>query len=452
MLAILTVIVIFLYWASSKAMTAAEEQYLIDEIYVLQNLITEHPDDLRFVKQEVDAVPSALKNASYHYYVRIFDTHDNTHMITPEMLSKVPLAAFPALVTQDWQTNIKYWQAKDSDKQYMLMTAPVKLTNDKVVLSAQIALDISYQEQLIKQYRYELGLFLIIATLLLIIIGKLIAQKGLKQLYDLAQATEHITVNNLSRRIDITQCPKELVSLCNAYNKMLARLEEAFERLSQCAAELAHELRTPINNLMGETEIILSRDRAVEEYRQALASNMEEYQRLAKLIENILFLSHAENPSASIQRITLNLSEAIHKICEYFSILAHEKNIALTCKGHGFIEGDPILFQRAISNVLANAIRHTGQEGEVKLNVIRTTQHIKIVIRDNGVGISPEHLPHVFEKFYRIDSAGQKASGSGLGLAMVQSIMDLHGGRVEISSKVGKGTTVILYFPKITEM
>jgi two-component system heavy metal sensor histidine kinase CusS len=229
---------------------------------------------------------------------------------------------------------------------------------------------------------------------------------------------------------------------------MLDRLEEGVQRLSGFAADLAHDLRTPLNTLMVETQVVLSRPRTVEEYQALLASNSEEYERLARMIENTLFLARVDNAQLALQRETLDLRAELLRIHDYFEILAEDVGVRLAVDVPALeLQVDPVLLQRAVNNLVSNAIRYTPAGGEVRLSARRVQRGVELAVSNTGPGIAPEHLPHIFERYYRADAArSSQAHSAGLGLSIVRAIMQLHGGEVRVESVPGGSTSFFLRF------
>jgi two-component system heavy metal sensor histidine kinase CusS len=230
---------------------------------------------------------------------------------------------------------------------------------------------------------------------------------------------------------------------------MLTRLEDSFSRLSRFSDDVAHELRTPINGLMGMAEVTLSKERTPEEYRLVIESSIEEYGRLSRMIERLLFLARATNKEISIEKMPLDLHRELVRICELYRAMAEEQGVETICHGEGTVQADPELFGRALSNLLANALQHTPSGGRVTLAGSRVSEHVvEVRVPDTGTGIPAEHLAKIFDRFFRVDSTRSAATGgAGLGLAIVKSIMDLHGGTVRVESRTNNGTTFVLAFP-----
>jgi len=279
--------------------------------------------------------------------------------------------------------------------------------------------------------------------------GVWVARNGMRPLVEITRVAQHVTASQLHERIAGAPWPTELAELAAAFDAMLDRLEDSFTRLSQFSADLAHELRTPINNLRGEAEVALARSRTTGEYQQILASSLEECERLSRMIDGLLFLARADNPDMAVERVPLDARKEIEAVREFYEALAGEQGVQVTCEGSASLIGDPMLFRRAVSNVLGNALRHSTANGRVHISVRPLDdQAVELSVRDTGEGIAPEHLPRIFDRFYRAGrSRSQAPGGSGLGLAIVQSIMRLHGGSARIQSRPGQGTTVTLKFP-----
>jgi two-component system, OmpR family, heavy metal sensor histidine kinase CusS len=219
--------------------------------------------------------------------------------------------------------------------------------------------------------------------------------------------------------------------------------------LSRFSADLAHELRTPVNNLRGEAGVALSQARTPEEYRRTLESSMEEYARLGRLIDNMLFLARADSPTPGITRMACDAQQAIEVVREYYEALAEDQGITVRCDGQGMVVADPVLFRQAVSNLLSNSLNYTPTGGCVLIRARQLEgQGLEVVVSDTGCGIAAEHLPRIFDRFYRVNPARAKhPNGSGLGLAIVKSIIKLHDGKVDVQSEVGKGTRFTLTFP-----
>jgi two-component system heavy metal sensor histidine kinase CusS len=278
------------------------------------------------------------------------------------------------------------------------------------------------------------------------VIAFTVTKRGLRPLAEMTRSLKRIGPKRLHERVPLTGWPRELQPLAIAFDEMLDRLEDSFTRLSQFSADLAHELRTPIANIRGEGEVALTRARTPEEYREVIESSVGECERLSGIVDNLLFLARAEAAEGHIQRTLFNGKAAVEKIASFYEAVAEEQHVAITCAGESDIHADPMLFGRAVSNLVENALRFTPAGGTISISIAARGADSEVSVKDTGCGIAAEHLPRVFDRFYRADSS-RSSQGAGLGLALVKSIADLHGGSTVVASEVDRGTTVTLTFP-----
>jgi len=273
-----------------------------------------------------------------------------------------------------------------------------------------------------------------------------VTRRGLLPLAKMRRTFERVQPAHLNERIDPTRWPRELRPLAASFDDMLCRLDDSFTRLSQFSADLAHELRTPIGNMLGEAQVALIRNRNSDEYRAVVESTAAECERLSGIIDNLLFLARADSAEQQVTRESFNARPAIEKIVTYYRTLAEDRHVQITCDGDTEILADPILFNRAIGNVIDNALRFVPDHGNISISIRTAENGAEISVSDNGSGIAAEHLPRVFDRFYRADPS-RSSAGTGLGLALVKSIVQLHGGTAAIQSRIGHGTAVTLFFP-----
>ncbi len=298
-------------------------------------------------------------------------------------------------------------------------------------------------------YRLTIVRGITLGALVAIILSYLLVHRALGPLHRITEEASRINVEGLNVRFDLNNTSPELHELSVSMNGMLARLERGFGLLSQYSENLAHDLRTPVNNLRGQTEVLLSRNRSAEEYQTLLVSNLEEYERLSRMIENILFLARAENAQIAVRRADIDLEEQLRQVAEYFEGLADASGVALRVQDSGTIRADAVLFRRAISNLVSNGLRYTPRGESIELTTEAAQGGTIVYIRNPGPGIAPEHLDKIFERFYRIEEARtNSASSTGLGLAIVRSIMDLHQGRATAENLHGC-VRFTLFFPAV---
>jgi two-component system heavy metal sensor histidine kinase CusS len=290
--------------------------------------------------------------------------------------------------------------------------------------------DIRHHTDFLDQLQRDFWLALLAAALLTVVVGILIARHGIRPVRAIAQTAGRISAGQLAERIPEANVPPELAELVTSFNAMLGRLEESFQRLSDFSADLAHELRTPIHTLRMQTEVSLAKPRSDDEYRDLLASNLEEYERLSRMIADMLFLAKAEHGLIVPQHEAIPLLDLGRQLFDYYGILAESQQLVL--EGDELtVRGDRLMLQRAIGNLLLNAIQHTPAEGRVALSVRQRDGAAVITVSNTGPAIPAAALRTIFERFIRADPSGE---GSGLGLAIARSIVVAHGGSIAASS------------------
>lgn len=307
-----------------------------------------------------------------------------------------------------------------------------------------IATDVHDHRDLLAAHGEAMLISLSLGAVLAALGGLWIIRTGLAPVTRVAIAAERISGSHLlDSRIQIEDVPLELVRLVEAFNSMLDRLHDSFRRLSDLSSDLAHELRTPINSLLGQAQVALSRARSVGEYRDAIELIAEDGERVSRIVRDMLFLARADNASAMVKKERLDLRAELADIVAYFDLLADERGVRIACEGRAEVRADRAMIRRAIGNLLSNALWHTPR-GETVYVKIRPADPAAVCLEvsNPGPGIPAEHLPRIFDRFYQVDPPrGDRAGRSGLGLAIVKSIMDLHGGSVEATSPPGGLTT-----------
>jgi two-component system heavy metal sensor histidine kinase CusS len=302
-----------------------------------------------------------------------------------------------------------------------------------------IGVDIGHHREFMDSFLRTLWAAIAAGILLTGLLGWIAARRGLAPVRDMARVSHGISATRLSDRLPLEVLPTELVELGTAFNEMLARLEDSFRRLSDFSSDMAHELRTPITNLMTQTQVALSRSRTADEYREVLYSNLEEFDRLARTITDMLFLAKADNGLLVPHREPVDLAAEVRELFDFYEALVEERGIRLDLTGGGRVNGDRLMIRRAISNLLSNAIRHTARGEAVRVRIDGAgAGGVRLAVENPGIGIDPEHLPRIFERFYRVDPARQRSTeGAGLGLAITNSIVAAHQGTLRAFSANG---------------
>ena len=450
-----------LYGGLRRSTALEDDRFLGHLLSVVRELLREHAEDSAEVKWEIESEWAARDLT--RVYVRLLDTQGRVTAQTPGMDEQLAAGAFPPPPANLLEAG--FIEGRDAKsprgRPFRVISAAAKTRegHDRIV---QIALDETMERAQLARYLRGAWLVLALGVALSAVLGYVLARKSIQPVRQITDAARRVRSTTLHERLDVTGLPAELSSLAATFNEMLDRLQDAFARLSQFSADIAHELRTPVNNLRGEAEVALSKARSPQEYRAALESSLEESERLARMIEALLFLARAEDPRTQVRRERVDVRRELERAREFYEPAAAEKRVAIvvadsdTSGGGDAIEAwvDRTLLQRALYNLIDNALAHTSGDGaEIALSAARENGVVAVTVADTGCGIAPEHLPRVFDRFYRCDrsrtatTATGNTAGAGLGLSIVQSIARLHGGGATITSRAGRGTRVTLSFP-----
>jgi two-component system heavy metal sensor histidine kinase CusS len=312
-----------------------------------------------------------------------------------------------------------------------------------------LLLDITHHQHFLQRMQHLIWLTVGLSALATALLGAWAARSGLRPLRRMSAVARGVSAQSLNARLPEENMPPELAELAHSFNAMLGRLDDSFQRLSAFSADIAHELRTPLSNLLTHTQVTLTRPRPIEDYREALHSNLEELQWMAQLVNDMLYLAKADHGLLTPKREALELAEEVDLLLEYFALLAEDARVTLTREGNARLEGDRSMLRRALSNLLDNALRFTPAEGEVRVRIVEQAKGLSLTVENSGDGIDGALLPRLFDRFYRADPARQEGSSehAGLGLAITQSIVRAHGGQIHCES--GNGwTRFVIELPK----
>ncbi|WP_305856981.1 heavy metal sensor histidine kinase [Balneatrix alpica] len=420
-----------------------DRQLLDSKASIVQALVerVQHPQDLSRLQADLNA----------------FFGNDHMLGVRVEVASQVlfnhGVEDFPDQVNkeydQDGQSTLFEWRQQGRDYRGRVLTLWRALPEDTPI-RVLLASDIQHHQQFSQAFSRTLVFYVLAAALVSGLLGWLAVRGGLAPLRVMQARAAVLTANRLDHRLPEKAVPVELAGLAQELNQMLARLEDAFRRLSDFSSDLAHELRTPISNLMTQTQVTLSQSRDAAAYRDALASNAEELERLARIISDMLFLAKAEHglmlPSCS----ELQLEQEVAELLEFYDALAEANDIQLSQQGQGSLQGDRLMLRRALSNLLANALRYTPAGGQVVVRISSDEQGVQLEVENQGETIAAEALPHLFERFYRADPARShgQTEGAGLGLAITQAIVQAHQGQISVRSAAGL-TCFCMRFPRL---
>ncbi|WP_151824103.1 heavy metal sensor histidine kinase [Acinetobacter bereziniae] len=406
-----------------------EDQKLLDgKIQLIHSLLAQNPTD------------------SFELSISLNDAligHDNLIVQVERPTGKIIFSSTNAIIATQKNTKSQHYpwiEWKVQDKTYRGFIYKKNIKSNNIIQSTQILVGIDTSEHLIFLNEFKRQLFYIglIGTLCLMFLGWYAAWRGLRPVQRMAKVAESISAQHLSVRLELKNTPLELKPLTIAFNEMLDRLEFALEKLSDFSSDLAHEIRTPINNLMTQTQVCLSRSRDIDAYKEVLFSNLEEFEHLARIVSDMLFLAKAENGLTLAKVEQIDLATEIEALFEFYDALAAEKNIRFEQSGSGKVNADPTMLRRALSNLFSNAIKYGKANSVIRVKFQQQTENTLFSIENEGPALSPEQLSRVFDRFYRTDASRQRVEdGTGLGLAITKSILDMHNALIYAESRDG---------------
>ncbi|HLX64440.1 MAG TPA: heavy metal sensor histidine kinase [Planctomycetota bacterium] len=442
--AIILVIAFVSYYALLSAFTREMDDSVVDTAKQLSDILANN--GVADLKEEVERqIP---KRPYMHAYARVLDEHGKVLTESRGIDRALPLAEFPRAVPMDPNARGVDLYSPVRRRTYRCVSLRI---DEPRALTFQVACDRKREADILKRYKAYLWLVLPASFILCAVGGYAIARRGIRPVAKIAAAAGKIGYPALHARIDIVDLPSELAQLAAAFNAMLDRLEESFARLAQFSEDIAHELRTPVNNLRGGMEVVLGKSRTAEEYRDAIGSALEECERLARLVDRLLFIARSENSDIKIDRDIVSVRDELARTCEFYEATAEESGVKLSLEpGEALkLSANRDLLRSLVGNLVSNALAHTPHGGRVALNAAAVDHSVSITVSDTGSGIPPQHLPHIFDRFYRVDPSRTKTSGGvGLGLAIVSTIAKLHNAKLDVSSQLGKGTAITVRFPK----
>lgn len=431
---------IAMYTVLKDRMRSDDDQVLAGKVAELRAILSQHGSDYSRLREEVERESSTSPGT----YLRVLDGRGAIIAESGGPIAK-HIPGTPGRLRPGTADSGFDWTAEDGNT-YRIMSSNLALASNFTVYAA---MDLSDDKKLLADFWRSLSIVGLLVVAIAVAMGYGIARKGLLPVSKLAAIVDQLDVHRLDRRVNEELWPEELQSLAGKFDSLLSRLETSFARLSQFSADIAHELRTPLHILRGEAELTLTHRGSADAYRACIESAMEEYERLSRMVDGLLFLARSEQPNAHLAIQSLDLANELTAVCNYYQAMADEQGVALIVEAAGHVRADTDLLRRALANLVGNALSNTPSGGQVILSTSsKEDGTVEIDVRDTGCGIAPENFPRIFDRFYRVDAARQRnGQHVGLGLPIVRSIMQVHRGAVSLQSKPGRGTTVTLSFP-----
>ena len=435
---LLVVVAVVLGQAAESHFLELDEHELSGKMTLIANLLqrVDSPAALEALPQRLDdalvghdAVAVLIRNAEgaviYAFHPQAF---------APAQAGGAPLSATGAA----WWIGGQQYLGHESQ---FVLPLPADAADGHRELRVLLAIDVSHHQHFLDSVRKRLWLGIALAAVAAALLGWFAAHRGLAPLRRVTATARGLSADHLDQRLDGRDAPAEVRELVDAFNGMLNRLQSSFRRLTDFSADIAHELRTPISNLMTQTAVALSQARSADEYREVLGSNLEEYERIARMVGDMLFLAQAENGRLPLPVETVTLTDEARALAEFYEALAEEGGVRIevhAAEGGVAVSGDRLMLRRALSNLLSNALRHTPSGGMVAIDIGREGDEALIAVSNPGEPIPGEELTRIFERFHRAGAGRRdRGEGAGLGLAITRSIVEAHGGRVTASSDAG---------------
>ncbi|WP_166359679.1 heavy metal sensor histidine kinase [Pseudomonas akapageensis] len=406
-----------------------DQQALNEKLYSTQRILGEltSVDEFSDIKPELQALLGAHRDLT----AIILDSEGKLLFADPG----------PVNVPQQFRTTSNYevWEWQDQQQMFRGMTAQAMVSGLDKPLTVILIFDVTQHMSFFTTLQRWFWIGLVISALVSAGLGWMVASSGMRPIRQVTRVAASMSAKSLNQRIPLAPVPKELQQMVSSFNAMLSRLDDAFVRLSNFSADIAHELRTPVSNLMTHTEVVLSRKRDIEDYEDNLYSNLDDLKRMSRMIDDMLFLAKSDNGLIKPENKKIELGEVVGKLLEYYRLLADERSIELSISGAGSVRGDVLMLHRAISNLLSNALRYTPEGQTISVDIRQDLKTAMVTVENPGETIAPEHLEKLFDRFYRADPARREGSPSnaGLGLAITRSIIEAHEGRIWCTSSNG---------------
>ena len=444
---LLAFISLLLYLGLAAQLKSQNHYYLHDEVDILVKMIRSESSDAPLTAEINSDRQGGVEYVKH--YIRLLDRNGKVLKETIDMGTVAPHHEFSAPVRDGRPGVDTRWRTASGNA--VLGTAEWvdlgKASGEQGLL--EVALDVTNVDYILKGYQEKIYGTLILGLFLCVTVSLAIARRGTRPLREMTEMVDRISVTALDERISGADWPSELSALSEATNLMLDRLQSYFERLYNSARNLSHKMRTPLTIMRGEAEIALSRERTVEQLQDVIVSGLEENTRLVRLIDTILWLSNAEIGKFHCTPCLLDAEREIEEVLDFYSPLAEDKQITITCQGSASLTADASLFRKAAAALISNALTYNAPGGSVTLQLSQGEGTSgTLTCSDSGCGFDESEKSKIFDRFYRIYGTRHRdPHGTGLGLSTVKAIMDLHNGGVEVQSAPGQGTVVTLIFP-----
>lgn len=444
---LLTVLVSSTYWLLDREFRNDEDRVLGDTVTLLQAIFSRNDNLLETLRRDL---PLDLQSFHFNrYQLRILDEQGTMLFATQRFpdLGREFVETLPTYAANDDQ-NGRVWTNGFQSFLVVAATAPRERASRQRV-RLLVALDTSQKTRTLRTYRHFLVVIVLLGVSVSALLSTLISRRGLRPLRTMTRMVQNLRADKLETRFSKRRWPRELMPLAQQFDRLLDEVAHGMQKLSHFSTDLAHELRTPLTSLMVEAEVTLSQPRTPEEYREVLASALEEMEKLKQLVERLLLLARTEAAQRKLDLQPVQVRPLVERLLDYHFPEDSPNLPEVYVPEQATVTGDERLLELSLGNLLSNAVKYGKPPFAIRWR--EELDHWVLAVSDHGPGIAPEHLPFVFDRLYRADSSRQQEGGGhGLGLALVRSAMEAQAGEVTVRSEAGGGTVFELHFPRTT--
>lgn len=429
-------------WSTHLHFIDLDREYLLDKVHLIQKTVDETPEPT-----ELSAKLDELLSSHQGLFISL--RRGDEQLFGPGRIT------FPAeLATRSAEDQPLDWgdgerQLRGMSTELSAVQVPGEAVGPVRGMRLTLALDTQHHTHFMQMLRQQLAIYVVLATLLSGLLGWWAARSGLAPLRVMKERALKVTAHKLDQRMPIEAVPVEMAELANSLNTMLERLQQDFAKLMEFSSDIAHELRTPISNLLTQTQVSLSQRRDPDTYRDILASNAEEFQRLGRMVSDMLFLAKTDHGIQLPSQESVALEDEVASLLDFYDAVAEDKEIHFRVVGAGTVAGDRLMIRRAISNLLSNALRHSHPGTDIELTIRILANGTSLCVTNTGDQIDASDLPRLFDRFYRVDKSRihPSSDGAGLGLAITKAIMLAHGGSATVTSAAGRTQFCLRFVP-----
>ncbi len=440
------IICAFLYLRLRHQLIKEVDRFLLDETQELTAVLSRNPNEISFLMKFED---EAMTRKYYPFFFRILDKNGSPFYISKEFRGLGYEVNDRVIINaRDGKETLEDVRPPGRRTPFRMISTPF-YSEGRLTYIIQLATHLHYVRKSLSVFKSNILAALPIVLVLGSIGGWLLARKSLSPIGYIASKAQNITSQNLSERLTPRGTDDEMDDLIRTINGMISRLENSFQRMAEFTADASHELKTPLCAMRGEAEVLLSKGRTAEEYQEALAHSIEQFDRLNQMIDNLILLSKSDSSQVELKMVPLRLDLLIKNIGDLFQVLAEQKKISFIIGSFQdvMVMGDKMRLQQLFTNLIDNAIKFTS-EGTVRITMEKNEEVVLVKIRDAGIGIPNEEQERIFKRFYRVDKSRSKETGGvGLGLSIAEWIAHAHHGKIEVDSKLNKGSIFTISLP-----